>query len=186
MKPVVFSLIFLAAGSVSADPLCDDLWFTRNVIFDRAGYCFGSELGASVFYNGDCTTSAPEITPADQENVARIRAAEQDWDCAIDSTVARSLSIDAAFRLLLSDQPVATGYESGCIGWQANPMPLRAGHSPDAPVVGQVQQGDNVNFGHEPVAGWEYLRVYRDGEMAAEGWADWGAHDETRCKGWAG
>ena len=46
--------------------ICDDLWLTRNLIFDRAGYCFGSVLGKSVFDNEGCTPGVPELAEADQ------------------------------------------------------------------------------------------------------------------------
>ena len=38
-------LCALLASPAAASDVCDDLWFTRNLIMDRAGYCFGSVLG---------------------------------------------------------------------------------------------------------------------------------------------
>ena len=42
---------FVVAGPAAADERCHDLWFARNAIMDRAGYCFGSVLGQAVFDN---------------------------------------------------------------------------------------------------------------------------------------
>ena len=42
-------VLLLIPAPVRALEICDDLWFTRNLLFSRAGYCFGSVLGQTVF-----------------------------------------------------------------------------------------------------------------------------------------
>ena len=79
------------AGPSMALELCDELWFGRNLVFDQAGYCFGSPLGKAVFNNADCTTSSPEISPKDQAYIAWVKETEAEWQCQIDTTQIRIL-----------------------------------------------------------------------------------------------
>jgi len=45
MRFLIALICTLLAAPVQALDYCDELWFTRNLAFDRAGYCFGSPLG---------------------------------------------------------------------------------------------------------------------------------------------
>ena len=65
---------------------CDDLWFTRNLIFDQVGYCFGSPLGQAVFDNADCTAKTPQLSDQDRTRVDAIEAEEARWDCRVDTS----------------------------------------------------------------------------------------------------
>lgn len=176
----------LLAGTAQADPVCDELWFTRNLVFDRAGYCFGSELGQSTFDNDGCTTSSPNLSPKDRALINAVRDIEIEWGCSVASTIPRPLDVNTDLRRQIQDLPVVTGYESSCFGWQAAPMAVRVGRSDDAQLLGHVFREDSVGFGHIPVDGWEFVTVVRNEKLVEEGWAYFGPHDETRCEGWAG
>ena len=64
-------LLFLIASPAAASDVCHDLWFTRNLIMDRAGYCFGSMLGKATFDNSDCTGKNVSLDAGDQLMVNR-------------------------------------------------------------------------------------------------------------------
>ena len=64
-----------------AGETCEDLWFTRNLIMDRAGYCFGSALGQSLFDNGDCLGKSVVLDAASSRLVQELRAREAQFAC---------------------------------------------------------------------------------------------------------
>ncbi|MCK5500992.1 MAG: YARHG domain-containing protein, partial [Tritonibacter mobilis] len=72
MKLIVPLLALAAATPAVAGDYCADLWFTRNAIIDRAGYCFGSTLGQRLFDNGDCIAKSVSLSDADKAKVALI------------------------------------------------------------------------------------------------------------------
>lgn len=185
MRLVPILLAFLASP-VSADRLCDELWFTRNLVFDRAGYCFGSPLGRAVFGNAGCIGTEVSLSDADTSLVADIRSVEAEYNCAVDTSRRRLDFAEMNWRLRLEHLPVISGFESACIGWQVPPLPIRAGHHPDGTIIGEVQRGDQLNFGHYAQGDWEFVQVYRAGVFVNEGWVYWGFHDAGRCANWAG
>ncbi len=60
---------------------CDDLWYHRNRIFHKNGYCFGSARGINTFGNDSCFTKSPEITGRDAELLAIIKQGEKELGC---------------------------------------------------------------------------------------------------------
>ena len=175
----------MLASPAAATDACDDLWFTRNLIFDRAGYCFGSTLGQSVFDNGDCTTGEPSLSPELKETVDRIRARETWFDCQV-NTSATSLNLDAMeLRKSLDTLPVIDEFESACLGWQGEPMSLFAGISPDARQIGSINPGDDVFFSHELQGDASFVTVSQAGQFRALGWGVF-PQDEELCGLWAG
>lgn len=72
MKCLVAALSLFAAPVLASDT-CHDLWFTRNAIIDRAGYCFGSPLGQAIFDNTGCIGKSVNLPPQDARTVALIR-----------------------------------------------------------------------------------------------------------------
>ena len=56
MRFVLTFLLSLCVTPAFALDHCEEWWFTRNLVFDRAGYCFSSPLGQAVFDNSDCFT----------------------------------------------------------------------------------------------------------------------------------
>ncbi|MEP3279221.1 MAG: caspase family protein [Stappiaceae bacterium] len=69
----------------SATNTCEALWYERNAIFARNGYCFGSARGQAAFSNAGCRAglSAGQIPLSQNERrqVAEIRASERNLGC---------------------------------------------------------------------------------------------------------
>jgi hypothetical protein len=157
MRIVCLSLALLAAAPAFAQDVCDDLWFTRNLIFDRAGYCFESTLGQAVFDNAGCKAGDPALTAEARNQVAAIQATEQELGCAVD-TSRRALNVlHLDRRMAMIDIPVPSLYESGCYGWRGAPITLRAGRSDTAPVTGQIPSGGDIYWSFEGPDGWSFV-----------------------------
>lgn len=60
---------------------CDDLWYMRNRIFHKNGYCFGSERGISTFGNDGCNTKSPSLSDADTTILNAVKQSEKDLGC---------------------------------------------------------------------------------------------------------
>ncbi|MFK7944076.1 MAG: DUF4453 domain-containing protein [Paracoccaceae bacterium] len=184
----VWTLLVMVLGATPAmADICEDHWFTRNLIIDRAGYCFGSTLGKAVFDNSDCISKQVSLTPEAARQVAEIRAEEQRLQCKID-TSARTLDLeDMRIRRKLSDLPIRDEFESGCIGWQAGVTALYAGWDQTTTVVGRIQDGDDVLYSHAYREGWAYVTVRAPGWGALKS-AGWLGREtsEKSCRQWAG
>jgi hypothetical protein len=63
------------------DLSCDELWYERNAIMHRNGYCFGSARGLSTFGNDGCFTKSPVLNEAEKANVGALRATEKSLGC---------------------------------------------------------------------------------------------------------
>ena len=176
----------LGAGQVQAADICADLWMTRNMVFDRAGYCFGSPLGRAMFDNSDCTTDSPTLGQVDAALIAQIKESEAEWQCDLDASRTDHDFPDMAWRSAMQDLPVNGGYESACIGWQTAPRVVRNGHDPQAAVLGEVRAGDGLFFQMLATDGFEYVTVLRGERAIAEGWVAWPDHDPEICANWAG
>ena len=182
---VLLFLFVLIPAPVAALDYCRDLWFTRNLAFDRAGYCFGSALGKAVFGNEDCTGTSVTLSPANAAVVDRVRELEAEAGCEVD-TSATSLPIPLLpVRLRLTDLPVPTEYESACVGWRAGFLPLYRGRVAGIPNSNTALPGDEILFEFESAGAWEFVQVVRNGQFIAAGWTDM-AMDETSCDMWAG
>ena len=165
---VLFVLFLTPNSAIFAQDACDDYWFVRNLIFDRAGYCFGSPLGQSVFDNTDCHTKSPQLSEDDKSRIAQIKTKETEWGCSVD-TARRNLDLPSfKLRLRMSDQPLHDDTESACLGYRGPDVPLRAGRSPDSPIIGYLRDGDThidayTYFDGEPADTWRYVgAVFRD------------------------
>lgn len=171
MKYVVLILSLLASPAAAYD-ICDEAWFLRNLIFDRAGYCFGSALGRSVFDNSDCRTKDPALSDRERETVSKIRDFEGWMECKV-NTSGSTLDVPhlPLLRSLL-DMPIPTDTGSGCIGWTGAPFELLAGYDYDSSVVAIVHPGMTIIWDYDWVApeGWEFVSVNLDGEMVGLGW----------------
>lgn len=178
---IAFSALLLTATPAVADGFCDEAWFIRNLIVDRAGYCFGSALGQSVFDNSDCTGKDVSLSPASARTVAMIRDQEAWMGCAVDTAGNR---LDVPHRPLLERLevlPVPTDTASGCIGWRGGSIPLLAAPREDAPVVGLGETGMNVVWEYDYVGvadGWQFLTLYRDSARVGMGWSITPIHEE--------
>jgi hypothetical protein len=170
-KTLLSFLCLTATPALSAD-LCDDLWFTRNLVFDRAGYCFGSTLGQSVFSNAGCTTKSPNLSSAANDFVAQVKNAEQVWECRIDTGRTRLNVSDISLRAGFIDLPLATGFESACIGWKGQPFSLYEARFAGSRATGQVTAGSVFMMEFEGVSGWEFYRVVDNGVTISMGWSN--------------
>jgi len=179
---IALSALFAALTMTPAlsNDACNELWFTRNLIFDRAGYCFSSPLGQAIFDNSDCTTREPVLSAQNREIVAWARETEIAWECKID-TNRRSLAVLApTLRQQIEDIPIPIWGESGCSGWLGEAEPLFDRRSEDGLVVGFIHTGDDVYFAFENRDGWEFVANAYGDKPTALGWtrafqetADW-------------
>ncbi len=190
MRPLL-PLLALCAPGLSAPAAsandsvgCRDLWFTRNLVMDRAGYCFGSALGQAVFDNDGCTGKNVRVDPAHAGLVAQIQALEAEHGCKVDTRGTTLDLDDIAIRRSLDDLPLFDEFPGGCLGWTAAETPLRAGHDPSSRVIGAIAPGDYVYLTHVPVDGWAYVTVHEPGwgPLKGGGWL----RGEMQCRDHAG
>ena len=181
----LLALLPLLPAPVAALEYCDELWFTRNLVFARAGYCFGSPLGQAVFGTANCVTKSPELAPDGKTLVERIRALESQEQCSVD-TKGSQLWIEApSLRSQMSTLPVPTPYESSCVGWLGSEVVLQSGAYQGAPIVSVVQFGDNIVWSFENEGDWQYLTARRDGQVVGAGWTEYEITPD-RCSMMAG
>ncbi|SFT49818.1 DUF4453 domain-containing protein [Sedimentitalea nanhaiensis] len=157
---------------VLADGACDDLWMTRNHVMDRAGYCFGSVLGQTVFDNSDCTGRQVELSPSETDIVQKVQALEARIGCRVDTNRTWLDLPDINFRKVLTSLPVLDELPGKCIGWSGPETPLYAGHQEPFQVIGKIMPGDDVGYNHLSVADWTYVTTHVPyGEaMKSAGW----------------
>ena len=63
---------------------CQNLWYVRNSIYDRRGYCFKTQDGKDAFDNSDCYVKNASNIPFntnESNNIARIRSVESQKGC---------------------------------------------------------------------------------------------------------
>lgn len=185
MKRYAFAFALLAGPAFAATDPCHDLWFTRNLVFDRAGYCFTSPLGRSVFDNEGCTTSSPRLSADDREIVAQVRETEEWIGCRVDTDTSELVLDAIEWRRRLDTLPVLSRGESACLGWRNAEVPLYSGTGEGARRIGQISPGDTVSYNHELRAPFSFVTVHRGVELVAIGWTDMQA-DEASCTMFAG
>jgi hypothetical protein len=179
MRLLTAVFLVLTPLSAVADALCDELWLSRNMVFDRAEYCFGSELGKAIFDNSDCTTSSPKLDAAAELIVAQAREVEEEFSCSVD-TSRTSLDVDQVDqRRALYDIPVRTGYESVCLDYSGPALLLTAGRHPDTAFFGEIMPGMDIVFLHIPAESMDFV-VLEDGGM---GWVGTRLITPERCLG---
>ena len=116
-----FILLLLASSPLPAfaEEPCADLWWSRNQLFNQAGYCFASQLGQSMFDNSDCTTNElPKLSASATKTIAAIREEEARWSCKSDTSAATLELNRLDIRRSLKEVAVNDGLESGCINYQ--------------------------------------------------------------------
>ena len=183
MKTMIVSLFLtLLPGAVLAD--CASMWVTRNMVFDRAGYCFGSNLGKALFDNGGCIGKDVRLSSADQDFVDYTKEMETMFECNID-TSRRTLNLPLLNQWLqLIDLPRRDYGGSGCLGYLGQPVTLRSGIG-GGRVLGQVNPGDDIIFNHWDQAGRSFVTVMRNNREVSLGWADL-RMDQLPCRQFAG
>ena len=173
MTYLLATLAVLGGSPAAATGFCDDLWFTRNLVMDRAGYCFGTPLGQSVFDNGDCTSASVSLDRAASQLVDDIQSAEARNQCDVDTTRDTVAINDIENRRQLVDLPIRSETESTCIGWQGEVTPVLAGRDSAAPEIARIEAGDIVQYQHVPVGDWHYVIIAtQDFETRGGGWLD--------------
>lgn len=168
---------------------CNQLWFMRNLIMDRTGYCFGSTLGKSLFDNSDCTGKEVRLETEQSRQVQKIQALEAEIGCKVD-TGQSSLDVWGMSELRrLRDMPLPDNGATGCIGWKGPAVPLYDGYSAGSRMIGQIEPGDNVDNGFIPEGNWQVVIVAKGGDRDRlfYGWQnsteiDW----RTSCTSMAG
>ena len=180
----IFALCLLAAPA--AADVCDDLWFTRNLIMDRAGFCFGSALGQAQFDNRDCIGKNVSIDQQTQNFVAQIQSFERRLECRVNTGQPVLDLKDAHIRRTLDNLPLADEFQSACLGWKGAPTPLYAGLGTQSRIIGYIMPGDRVGFGHIPAGDWSYVTASGpDWQPHAGGWLFCAVGFEA-CTDWAG
>ena len=184
MRMYLFAFLCLATPAWS--DACHDLWFTRNLVIDRAGYCFGSALGQAVFDNSDCVGTSVKLAPETSKFVATLQRLEKNYECRVNTKQTELLLDDAWVRLQLDHLPIADEFESACIGYRGAPRSVRSGHAEGYPVIGSINAGDTISFGHLPQSGWAYV-TYSGPDWSVKG-GGWINSNVTlaECNQWAG
>lgn len=89
MKLKLVLLILAAAVPMMAPQVsfaqnsCYDLWYARNEIYHRNGYCFQTQMGRRTFGNDNCYTRAPQFTRAEKLRIESIRREERRRGCNV-------------------------------------------------------------------------------------------------------
>ncbi len=159
------------SGPASALNVCDDLWFTRNLIFDRAGFCFDSNLGQAVFDNTDCIEGEVALSAKAEVLVKLTRSYEDSLQCRVDDARTALDVPEIPTRMLLVDLPIATVYESACVGWLGDALELRAARSTEAEVIGAAECGDALAFQFQDEGAWSFVEVLGKDGLLGMGWA---------------
>ena len=173
------------------DP-CADLWFSRNAMLDKAGYCFSTPLGKALFDNSDCNTKQPKLTPEVKAQIAIIRKLERAGEdalyeaCNID-TGQQNLDLpDIEFRKQLDFQPATDGDVSFCLGYVGPDIPLYAAPWNGARRTGVIRGGDNLSLAHLDWKGWSFSIVFQQNTTIGLGWYRGPIANMSQCKQWAG
>lgn len=184
MRVFLFMLLLLPAPARALE-YCEELWFTRNLAFHQAGYCFGSTLGKSIFGNEGCRGKDVSLNAQNAALVARIKAEEAAEGCRVD-TSRRSLPIPwIDMRKSFRDLPMPSMFESGCMGWQQRPANLYAARNPASAVTGTIEPGDDLLFEFEDSGPWNFVVVMQDGRRKAIGWTQMNL-GRIQCENYAG
>jgi hypothetical protein len=183
LSAAIASTLFVAPLPAAAQDICDALWFTRNLVFDRAGYCFSSPLGLA-YFSADCTTTEPELDPAAQEVVSQILELEEQWECSVDTQRTELAPYDTQVLTFIEDLPVPTGFESSCFGWKGDMLMLRAARRDDAQPTGFIRPGDDLLTAHADFDGWSFYSMTPQGQGL--GWVRSPEWSEATCTALAG
>jgi hypothetical protein len=187
-------LLIMLAGPVASDVWdygesdCKELWFMRNLIMDRAGYCFGTTLGKAVYDNADCVGKDVSLTRPQSDQVARIQKLEREIGCKV-NTGSRTLEVKTMASLRrLRDMPLPDNGGSACTYTGAR-LPLHDGYSAGSAVIAQVDAGDRLYFGWIGTGDWYVISAEKGGNGGTSvlGWIDRRTVNfEKACTNWAG
>lgn len=186
----VFTCLLPLVSHAQSFDFCEELWVTRNMMFDRSGYCFGSALGQSLFDNSNCTTSNPVLPPDYAQAVGRMRDLEARVGCRVTTgqpawpSIRRIANFYNQFWSI--PEPLDGGY--ACWGYTGPAVTLYAGASTTTPQMGTVTSG--LSYGSETwgLPGWQFYSVSTGpgGQHLFSGWAPHGAFAQGSCEQEAG
>ncbi len=171
-----FALLFLVfPAAAQEEPHCEELWLARNLLFDRAGYCFSTPLGQAVFDNSNCTETPAALDTRAADTVARIRAEEAVRGCAVDTDIAALppyLADELAMYRAVRDIPIRNRSSGGCIGYRGPTILLRSAVEATSAVTGRFAEGASLGFSYASNDGWTFVTVLQpSGELLEFGWA---------------
>lgn len=173
-------LLLMLPAAAAAEASCEEWWYTRNLIFDRAGYCFSSPLGQALFDNSDCSTTEPDLAEDAQALVREIRFMEEEFECAVDvSATALSTFDPQTMQGWSLDVPVPSGYGGGCNGYLGAPFALYARRSESADITGEVPTGADIFFEYLSVGDWVYVTGRG---IDGEGWVPVSVVERLACE----
>jgi len=164
-------LCLIVPAPVAALEICDDLWFTRNLVFHRAGHCFGSVLGKAVFGDEGCNKDGGAPDKDALALIERVRGLEAEFNCDVDTTQDFLAVPVFEQRKDLIDLPFPSEIESACVGWKGGRLALRKAHKDGAELLGAVRDGDTLLFQYQDVGDWMFVEVQQNGIPAGMGWA---------------
>lgn len=179
MRILLISLFFMPSASLALE-YCDELWFTRNLVFHNGGHCFGSPLGKAVFGNEGCKEAGVELKAEEKAFIARVREQEAAESCKVDTKREALPVVMLEQRKGLVDLPFPTLYESACIGWLGDRVSLYTARDSQGEVAGGIRKGDTLLFQFEDVGDWSFVEVTQNGISASMGWAKV-KFDEESC-----
>ncbi|MCP5038203.1 MAG: DUF4453 domain-containing protein [Rhodobacteraceae bacterium] len=188
LATILIAATFSTQVSAQNWDYCQDLWFTRNQLFDRTGYCFKSPLGQVVFDNSDCLANPSALSLLASRKVTQIKAMENELSCQVDTSQTQLFIPLMQYRLALEDIPVISEFASGCLQWNGPPVSLLSGHRLGAPVIGMAYPSDDIVWEYSIEGapdGWEFITVYRGGDQVSLGWSN-SVIDYDLCGGLAG
>ncbi|MDJ0993506.1 MAG: DUF4453 domain-containing protein [Dinoroseobacter sp.] len=191
-RSFILAVTYLFIGvpqAAQASWWCEDLWFTRNAILDRAGMCFESVLGQTVFGNEGCTGTSVSLAPGFAPLVNQLSDLERQAGCRIDTSQPVLNLPDLAIRQRMEELPVPSpegGYN--CIGWRGPPITLFAARSVQSLPLGRIEPGDFVGMWETPWADWSYIVTHAQsgGPLKTGGWMQGGWDPNEFCAEQAG
>ncbi|RLJ51731.1 YARHG domain-containing protein [Litoreibacter meonggei] len=182
-------LALLPPWPAFADEPCPDLWWSRNHLFNQAGYCFSSVLGQAVFDNSDCTAKAvPSLPAGAAKTISAIREEEARAECKI-NTNSTYLELDRMdLRRKLVDVAVNDGLESGCLNYRGANIVVFAGASTNTAQIGLILAGDNIGLAHYSMfEGWQFVSYKSAGAGSQSPLLGWVNYDFwAQCEAVAG
>lgn len=180
MRLGTLALLALFTGPMAyADTACEDLWFSRNVIYDAHGYCFGSPLGKAMFDNTGCTTVDPELSPELAKRVAQNWARYNAMECNVDQSQAEIAIYNRETRAQIMAQPIAAEFGDLCQTFGGPETALMNAPADSAEKLGAINVGDMLGLLHEPENDWHFITVLNS--QTGKPVSGWTSTRPTQC-----
>jgi hypothetical protein len=172
MRRLLLLLLALLPAPAAAQAYCEELWFTRNLLFDRAGHCFSTALGQAVFDNADCRGKVV-LQGAEADTMRRLLGLERAAGCRVDTRRGWVEVAHIGLRRQMGDLPIPLRDSRGCT-WSGEVLPLRLARDAGAVVSAAARPGDRLTFSFEDAGGWRYAELRREGRVIGAGWTEAG------------